>query len=174
MGKTNSDFQGRTSQLKFWSHILAPKSWLCFQACLTPVFLIPTYILRGDSRLHPFATNHVGASLSSLPAISGSEILTSCFMAFWETHFYSRFIFASSVAPWPPSEDLITGRKKSFLMCCGKGKLNLCFIYVGNEVLNIWQLSYRNVFQLACLWSLLAWGCLRIPWISMERCKENF
>lgn len=99
-----SEFQGRISKLKFWSCILAPRSWFCFPSWFTLVLLLSTNILR--LRLHLLPTNHMGMSSAALTAHNGSEILSSCFMAFWETQFYSSFLCASLVAPWPPSEDL--------------------------------------------------------------------
>lgn len=122
MGEINSYSWGRTSQLKIWCCILAP---VIFQPCLTTVFLRLTHILRGDFRFLLFAINDVGASLSSLPPLSGSELLTSCFM-FWESHFYSRLIFASLVAPWPSSEELIAGRKERF-WCVTVREIKLLF-----------------------------------------------
>lgn len=161
MGEINSYFQGRTSELKF-EHQLSSK--LTSPQC----FSYPCTFWEGTSDSICLPQIMWVHHCHPLPSLSGSEILTSCFMGFWESHFYSRFIFASLVAPWLPYEELITGRNKSFLMCYSKGKLTLCFICVGNKVLNIWELSYKNVvFQLACLWSLLAWivwGYHESPW----------
>lgn len=165
MGEINWYSRGRTSQLNMWRHILAP---FIFQPYLTTVFLIHTFWEGTSDSLcllqimwvhhchpcHPL----VGLNTDILFHVLGKSLLF-------------QINFESLVAPWPSSEELIAG----FLICYTKGKLNLYFSCVGNEFLNIWQLSHKNVvFQLACLWSLVAWDCLRIPWISMERCKEIF
>lgn len=96
--KEKSYFQGRTSKLWLWSHILAPESWFCIPSYLSPVILTPTHILKRDLILHLLAANRMGTSFSSVPACSGSEILTSRFLAFWKTCFYVCFLYAYSLA----------------------------------------------------------------------------
>lgn len=98
--------QGRTSELWLWSHILTPKSWFCTHSYLSSIIPTPTHILKRDLILHLLAANSTGTSFSAVSACSGSEILTSRFLAFWKTHFCFCFLYASlwlrGEAPSPP------------------------------------------------------------------------